>query len=135
MPCPRSRGHVAFRYEAELWNCGFPHFPNCLRVAFLLGFTWMRGWGKRSFKMSTAFDSVAFDRATDPIFGFFTVDQAKALIAYRGDEPLRDRIEQLATRSTEGTLTESERAEYEGYVRANKFIATLQAKARKLLDK
>jgi len=33
----------------------------------------------------------------------------------------------------EGELTDKELAEYEGYVRANKFVATLQAKARKLL--
>ena len=35
--------------------------------------------------------------------------------------------------ATEGRLTDEERAEYEGYVKASKFIATLQAKARKLL--
>jgi hypothetical protein len=39
----------------------------------------------------------------------------------------------LARKSTEGALVDSERAEYEGSIRANKFIATLQAKARKLL--
>jgi hypothetical protein len=83
--------------------------------------------------MSTTFDFVAFDRATDPVLSFFTVDQAKALIAYRGDEDLTNLIEKLAIKSSEGTLTEAERAEYEGYVRANKFIATLQAKARKLI--
>lgn len=85
--------------------------------------------------MSTAFDIAAFDRATDPILSFFTKDQAKALIDYRGDDILRNQIEKLAVKCSEGTLTESERAEYEGYVRANKFIATLQAKARKMISK
>lgn len=33
-----------------------------------------------------------------------------------------DRIEELAAQSTEGELSEEERAEYEGDVRANKFI-------------
>ncbi|MFV1969288.1 MAG: hypothetical protein ACC628_28030 [Pirellulaceae bacterium] len=83
--------------------------------------------------MATAYDTAAFDRAVDPVMGFFTREQAEALVAYRGDESLRARIEDLAERSTEGELTEKERAEYEGYVRANKFVATLQAKARKLL--
>ncbi len=85
--------------------------------------------------MSTAFDSVAFDRATDAIIEFFTPEQAKALVAYRGDNALRDRIEELAAKCTEGELTDAERAEYEGYVQANKFVALLQAKARKLLSR
>lgn len=41
---------------------------------------------------------------------------------------------QLAERANEGELTAEEQAEYEGYVRANKFVAILQAKARKLLS-
>jgi hypothetical protein len=82
--------------------------------------------------MATAFDT-AFDRGIDPILQFFTPGQAQALVAYRGDETLRARIEELAEKCTEGRLTDEERAEYEGYVKASKFIATLQAKARKLL--
>jgi hypothetical protein len=83
--------------------------------------------------MATTFDPAAFDRGTDVILQFFTSEQATALAAYRGDESIQARIEELARKSTEGELTDQERAEYEGYVRANKFIATLQAKARKLL--
>ena len=47
---------------------------------------------------------------------------------------LRARIEELASKNTEGELTNSERIEYEGYVQANKSIAILQAKAKTLLD-
>ena len=83
--------------------------------------------------MSISFDTNAFDRGTDFLLKIFTVQQAESLIAYRGDDYLRTRIEELAQKSNEGDLTEKEQAEYEGYVRANKFIATLQAKARKLL--
>ncbi|HTI49831.1 MAG TPA: hypothetical protein VL475_02730 [Planctomycetaceae bacterium] len=82
---------------------------------------------------TSTFDTEAFDRATDGLLQFFTRQQAEALVQYRGDQTLRSRIEILAERSTEGELTDSEQAEYEGYVRANKFIATLQAKARKML--
>lgn len=81
---------------------------------------------------SITFDSEAFERATDGLLQFFTKQQAEALIRYRGDEALGSRIEELAAKNTEGQLTEKEQADYEGYVRANKFIATLQAKARKL---
>ena len=83
--------------------------------------------------MAATIDMAAFDRGTDPIRGFFNVEQARARVAYRGDEALLARIEELAHKSTEGELTEGERAEYAGYVQANKFIATLQAKAKKLL--
>ena len=84
--------------------------------------------------MPTAtFDTNAFETATDGILPFFTKKQAKALIAFRGDPMLRGRIEKLAAKNTEGELTRIERAEYAGYVRANKFIAVLQAKARKAL--
>lgn len=82
---------------------------------------------------ATTFDTEAFDRATDGLLQFFTRQQAESLIRYRGDEALQSRIEELAAKNTEGELSEAERSEYEGYVRANKFVATLQAKARKLL--
>ena len=84
--------------------------------------------------MSLTFDTAAFERGTDPILQFFTVEQAREIVNYKGDAKLRRRIEELARKSNEGELSEAERAEYEGYVRANKFIAMLQATARKLLD-
>lgn len=84
--------------------------------------------------MTVAFDTDAFERGTDPILRFFTVEQARNIVNYRGDARLRRRIEELARKSNEGELSNVERAEYKGYVRANKFIALLQAKARKLLS-
>jgi len=68
-----------------------------------------------------------------PILSFFTIDQAREIVNFRGDPQLQARIEELASKSNEGELSAEERAEFEGYVRANKFIATLQAKIRKLL--
>lgn len=82
---------------------------------------------------STAFDTEAFDRATDGLLTLFSKEQARRIVEFRGDQRLRERIEELAHKSTEEQLTEAERSEYEAYVRANKFIATLQAKSRKLL--
>lgn len=78
-------------------------------------------------------DNAAFERVTDPILQFFTAEQARALADYRGDPSLSDEIELLAQKCNAGELTEAERGKYEGYVRANKFIAVLQAKARKLI--
>jgi uncharacterized protein YnzC (UPF0291/DUF896 family) len=81
----------------------------------------------------SGYDSDAFDRGTDPVLRIFSVDQAQQLIHYQGDERLRSRIKDLAAKSDEGAITPAEKAEYEGYVRANKFVATLQAQARKHL--
>jgi hypothetical protein len=83
--------------------------------------------------ITATFDTVAFDRGTDALIRFMTVDQARALLAYRGDDALRARIDELAAKNTEGELSEAEQSEYAGYARANNFIAVLQAKARKLL--
>ena len=60
-------------------------------------------------------------------------EKADAVIGFRADPELQARIEELAQKSTEGELSEPERAEYEGYVRANKFVAILQRQARHLV--
>lgn len=83
--------------------------------------------------MATAFDRSAFDRAIDPIFSLLTREQAQAIVNFRGDQWLAERAEELAQKCNEGELSSEERAEYEGYARANNFIAVLQAKARRLL--
>jgi uncharacterized protein YnzC (UPF0291/DUF896 family) len=48
----------------------------------------------------------------------------------RPDVVLRNRIDKLASKNTEDELTDDERAEYEGYVRANKFLAVLRREAK-----
>ena len=59
-------------------------------------------------------------------------EKAEAVLRFRAAPELQARIEELASKSTEGQLTETEKAEYAGYVRANKFIAILQRQARQL---
>jgi uncharacterized protein YnzC (UPF0291/DUF896 family) len=61
-------------------------------------------------------------------------EKAEAVLRFRADPELQARIEELAGKSTEGQLTETERAEYAGYVRANKFIAILRRQARQLIS-
>lgn len=82
---------------------------------------------------STSYDTAAFARGIEPVIQILSVDQAQQLVAYQGDKKLRKRIDELAAKSNEGTLSSVERAEYEGYVRANKFVAVLQIQARKRL--
>jgi hypothetical protein len=83
--------------------------------------------------MPTLTDADAFDRATAPLLRILSRDQAMQIVDFDGDDALQQRIEELAEKANEGELTEQERAEYEGYIHANYFVATLQAKARRLL--
>ncbi len=59
--------------------------------------------------------------------------KAEEVVEFRADAELQARIEELARKSTEGELSDTERSEYAGYARANKFIAILQRQARELI--
>lgn len=74
----------------------------------------------------------AFHRGVIPLLQLILPGKEDAVLAARPDQPLRDRIEALAVKSTEGELSEDERAEYEGYVRANKFVAVLMREAQQM---
>ena len=82
--------------------------------------------------MATTSESLAFDRSIRPVMEIVLPENADAIISFRGDLELQTRIEELALKSTEGELTEDERAEYTGYVRANKFVAILKRQAKQL---
>jgi hypothetical protein len=58
---------------------------------------------------------------------------ARRLVELRADAELQRRVDMLADKNTASQLTAEERDEYEMYVRASRFIAVLQAKARKLV--
>ncbi len=83
--------------------------------------------------MSTLADAAAFDRATQPLLRILNREQAAQIVDFHGDDEMQRRIEELAGKANEDELTDAERAEYEGYVEANSFIAVLQARARRLL--
>ena len=56
---------------------------------------------------------------------------ARRLAALRASPEVQRRIDELADKSSEGTLSADERAEYETWVRAINFLGVLQAKARR----
>lgn len=78
--------------------------------------------------------SAAFEQAIAPFLGRLLPDKADEILNYTPDPVLQQRIDELARKSTEGELTPEERVTYEGYVRANKFIAILQRQARRWRD-
>lgn len=83
--------------------------------------------------MITTPDRIAFDRGVRPVLKLLPTEKARQIVRFRPDPRLRARIEELAEKSTEGRLSLEERAEYEGYVRANKFVAVLQHQVRALV--
>ncbi len=74
---------------------------------------------------------MAFQRGVSPLLQLLLPGKEDLIMSVMPDRSLRDRIDQLAGKSTEGDLTEEERAEYEGYVRANKFIALMMREAKR----
>jgi hypothetical protein len=78
-------------------------------------------------------ESVAFERGVGPVLQIVLPEKAEAVAHFQADPTLQARIEELATKSTEGQLTEAELEEYAGYVRANKFVAILQRHARQIV--
>ena len=73
----------------------------------------------------------AFHRGVQPLLQLLLPGREDAVLAAQPDQPLRERIEELAEKNTEGALTPEERDEYAGYVRANKFVAILRREAKK----
>ena len=74
------------------------------------------------------------DRMLDPLGRSLTPDAARQLAELRADPAAQQRMDELADRCNEGTLTADERAEYEAYVTAASLIAVLQSKARAVLS-
>lgn len=74
---------------------------------------------------------MAFQRGVSPLLQLLLPGKEDLIMSVMPDRVLRDRIDQLASKSTEGELTEEDRAEYEGYVRANKFIALMMREAKR----
>ena len=77
--------------------------------------------------------SEVLDEVFDPLGECLTPEVARKLVALRASPRLQSRIDELAEKCSDGTLTTEERTVYESYVRAINFIGVLQSKARRLL--
>lgn len=77
--------------------------------------------------------SEVLEEVFEPLAECLTPETADRLVALRASPRLQARIDELAEKCSEGTLTPEERSIYESYVRAVNFIGVLQAKARRVL--
>lgn len=78
---------------------------------------------------TTTHSQQAFHRGTAPIFAILSKEQLRYLTQLQADESLADRVELLASRCNEGSLTPEELDEYEAYIEANNLLAVLKAEA------
>lgn len=73
-------------------------------------------------------------RVLGPVLRTLPPDAARQIAQAEADEELQQRVEELACKANEGTLTADEQNEYRAYVDAGDILATLQAVARKMLQ-
>jgi hypothetical protein len=69
----------------------------------------------------------------DPVAQCFTPEVAKRVAELRADPAVQTRIDELADKCNEGTITPEEMAEYDAYIQAMDVVAVLQMKARTLI--
>jgi hypothetical protein len=74
------------------------------------------------------------DRILDPITDAFTPEVAQRMVALKADAELQGRVDELAAKSNDGSLTDEERAEYKNYVDVIDLISVLQAKSQRVLN-
>jgi hypothetical protein len=83
--------------------------------------------------MKTTTSPSVLDRLIGPLGECLTPESARRVLALKADAEFQSRVEHLAARCSEGTLTVDERAEYGDYVSFSTFVAILKSKARQLL--
>jgi hypothetical protein len=83
--------------------------------------------------MTSESNAAVLDKLFDPVSQCLTPDVARRLTNIRASAEVQERLDELAEKSSNGTLSAEERSEYETYVRGINFIGVLQAKARALL--
>ena len=76
----------------------------------------------------------ALEELFEPVGECLTPEVASKLVAVRASPKVQARIDELAEKSSDGTLTSDERSLYESYVRGINFIGVLQAKAQRVLS-
>jgi hypothetical protein len=83
--------------------------------------------------MTTATATRNLDRLLDPVTESLTPEAAARLVSLKADPDFQERLDLLADKCTEGTLTDDELREYDACVHAITLIGLLHAKARRVL--
>ncbi len=75
------------------------------------------------------------DRFLEPMTEAFTPEMARKLAELRAEPELQARVDELADKANQGTLSSEEDHEYKSYVEAADIMGIIQAKARRFLAK
>jgi len=78
------------------------------------------------------FETKLLDEILDPVTRSLSPRAAAKLAKLRASRAMQKRVDELADKCGEGTLTEEERAEYAAYVSVANLLAILQAKVRRI---
>jgi hypothetical protein len=70
------------------------------------------------------------DGLLEPFSRCLDAESARCIVDFHIDAAVQERIDALAARATEGTLTDPERSEYEALINTADFISILKLKAR-----
>ena len=74
------------------------------------------------------------DGIFEPLSRCLDTISARRIVDFRVDRAVQERIDVLAEQANEGTLSDTERSEYEALINAADFISILKLKARLHLD-
>ena len=85
--------------------------------------------------MAPARDAAGRNGLLDQLSESLTPEMAHVLVDFRANAKSQARIDLLAEKCNDGTITQAEGREYASAVRAGTLISILQAKAKKVLPK
>ena len=77
--------------------------------------------------------TLLLDEMLDPLTRCLDAESAQRVVDFRIAPAVQERVEELAARANEGSLSSEQRAEYEALISASEFISILKLKARRSL--
>ena len=78
--------------------------------------------------------AIGLDGLLEPLSRCLDIESARRVVELQVATSVQERIDGLAERANEGTLSDEERSEYEALINAADFISILKLKARHQLD-
>jgi hypothetical protein len=93
------------------------------------------GYNQKETGISQSIDqaTAGLAKILDPVAACFTPEVAKRVAELRAAPEVQARIEELAEKCNEGTLTPEETAEYDAYIYAMDVVAILQKQAHTMI--